>query len=85
MAMSMTMMEVRVVRMPVHQAGVTVPMSVRFAGRIAGAMCVLMMLIGTMPVFMLHRLVNVFVLVPLSQMQPKAEAHQPAGNEQLQG
>jgi hypothetical protein len=70
MAMSVPMMEVRVVRMPVHQANVTMPMSVQFAGRIACAMRVLMMLVVTMPVFMLHRLVNVLVLVPLGQMQP---------------
>ncbi len=85
MTMPMPMMEVRVVRMPVHQSDVAMPMSVRFTGWITGAMRMLMMLVVTMPVFMLHRLVNVFVLVPLSQMQPEAEAHQTAGNEQLQG
>ena len=84
MTMPMPMMKVRVVRMPVHQSDVAMPMSVRFTGWITGAMRVLMMLVVTMPVFMLHRLVNVFVLVPLSQMQPEAEAHQTAGNEQLQ-
>jgi hypothetical protein len=63
--MFVPMVEVRVVRMPVHQAHVTMPMSMRFAGRIAGAMRVLMMLVVTMPVFMLHRFVNVLVLVPL--------------------
>ena len=75
MAMSMPMMEVRVVRMPVHQAHVPVPMSVRFARRIACAMRVLMMLVVKMPVFMLHRLVNVLVFMPLGHMQPEAEAH----------
>ena len=85
MAMSMPMMEVRVVRMPVHQAHVPMAMSVRFARRVAGAMRVLMMLVVTMPVFMLHRFVNVLVLVPLGQMQPEAETHQSASNEQLQG
>ena len=78
--MPMPMMEVRAVRMPVHQADVVMPMSVRFIGWITGAMRMLMMLVVTVPVFMLHRFVNVFVLVPLSQMQPEAEAHQTVGN-----
>ena len=34
----MPMMEVRVVRMPVHDADVPMPMSMRFAGRVAGAL-----------------------------------------------
>ena len=75
MAMSMPMMEVRVVRMPVHQANVPVPMRVWFTGRIARTMRVLMMLVVTMPVFMLHRLVNVLVLVSFRQMQPQPEPH----------
>ena len=83
--MSVPMMEVRVVWMPVDQADVPMPMSVRLAGRVAGAVRVLMMLVVPMPVFMVHRLVNVLVLVPLGQMQPEAEAHQTASNEQLQG
>ena len=71
--MSVPMMEVRVVRMPVDQADVPMPMSMRFAGRVAGAMRVLMMLVVTIPVFMLHRLVN--VLVSFRQMQPQPEPH----------
>ena len=85
MAMSMPMMEVRVVRMPVHQANVPVPMSVWFTGRIAGTMRVLMMLVVTMSVFMLHRLVNVLMLMTFGQMQPEAEAHQATSNEYLPG
>ena len=81
MAMSMPMMEVRIVGMPVHQANVPVPMSVWLIGRIGRTMLVLMMLVVTMPVFMLHRLVNVLVLVPLGQMQPEAEAHQATSDE----
>ena len=56
-------------------------MSVWFTGRIAGTMRVLMMLVVTMPVFMLHRLVNVLMLMTFGQMQPEAEAHQATGNE----
>ena len=68
--MSVPMMEVRVVRMPVDQAAVPMPMNVRLAWRVAGAVRVLMMLVVPMPVFMFHRLVKVLVLVPLGQMQP---------------
>ena len=70
MTMSVPMMEVRVVRMPVDQADVPMPMSVRLAGRVADAVRVLMVLVVPMPVFMFHRLVKVLVLVPLGQMQP---------------
>ena len=72
MAVSMPMMEVRVVRMAVHQANVPVPMSVWFTGRIAGTMHVLVMLVVTMPMFMLHRFVNVLTIMPFGQMQPEA-------------
>ena len=68
--MSVPMMEVRVVRMPVDQADVPMPMSVRLAWRVTVAVRVMMMLVVPMPVLMVHRLVNVLVLVPLGQMQP---------------
>ena len=44
--------------------------AMRFAGRIARTMLMLMMLVVTVPMFMLHRFMNVVMIVPLGQMQP---------------
>ena len=73
--MSMAMMQVRVVRVPVHERGVPVTVRVGLAGRIGDGVLVLVMFVVTMPVLVLHWLVEVFVLMPLGQMQPQAEAH----------
>jgi hypothetical protein len=43
----------------------------------------LVMCIVEMPVLMFHRLVNVVVLMPFGQVQPKAQAHEAARDEQL--
>lgn len=72
MVMPVPMMQVRVVRVPMHQADVPVPMSVRLTERVSRTMIVPVMLVVTMPVLMLHRLVKVFVLVSLGQVQPEA-------------
>ena len=39
-----------------------------------------MMFVVAVPVFMFHRLVNVFVLVTLSQMQPDPDSHEGGGD-----
>ncbi len=68
--MAMPVMQVRVVRMPVHQAGVPVSMGVRLAGRHIRPVIMLVMLIVSMTMFMFHRLVAMFVVMPFGQMQP---------------
>ena len=42
-----------------------------------------MMLVVQMRVLMLDRLVRMLVLVPLGQVEPDAESHQPASGQQL--
>ena len=74
------MMNVRVMRMSVDQFLVTVPMRVRFAGRVIRAVDMLMMLVVSVQVLVFHRLMPVLVFVPLSQMKPDAEAHEGSGN-----
>lgn len=73
--MAMAVMQVRVVRVPVHERGVPVRVGVRLAGRIGGSVLVLVMFVVPMPVLVLHRFMEVFVLMPLGQMQPQAETH----------
>jgi hypothetical protein len=61
---------VGVVRVPMHQCRVSVPMHVRLARRIVRTVDVMVVLIVTVPVFVLHCIVNVLMLVSLRQMQP---------------
>jgi hypothetical protein len=68
--MAMAVMQVRVVRVPVHERGVPVPVGVRLAGRIGGRVLVLVMFVVTMPMLVLYWFMNVFMLMPLGQMQP---------------
>ena len=58
-------------------------MRVWLAGRINRGVLVLVMCVVTMPVLMFHRLVDVDVLMLFGQVQPKAEAHEAARDEQL--
>jgi hypothetical protein len=83
--MSMPMMQIGIVRVPVHQADVPVPMRMRLAGRIGQAVLVLVMLVVMMPVLVPHWFMVMFVLVPLGQVQPEAETHHAAGDEELHG
>lgn len=70
MAMLMPVMQIRVVRVPVYEASMPVPMRMRLARRVSRDMLVLVMLVVVMPMLVLHRLMNMFVLVPLGQVQP---------------
>ena len=72
--MPVPMMQVWVVRVPVNQADVPVPMTVRAPPkkRVSQTMIVPVMLVVTMPMLMLHWLVKVVVLVSLGQVQPEA-------------
>ena len=59
------------------------PMRMGFARRIFSGVGVLMVSIVHMRVAVLQGLVDVFVLMLLGQVQPDAEAHQQAGNQEL--
>jgi hypothetical protein len=83
MGMVMPVMQIGVVGMPVHQPDMLVPMRVRLTGRIDVSMLVLVMSIVTMPVFVSRRFVEVIVLVLFGQVQPKAQAHQAARDNQM--
>jgi hypothetical protein len=71
-------MKIGVMRMPVNKRRMPVPMGVRLAGRHAGRMVVLMMVVVPVAVFMLHRLMGMFVLMPFREMQPQTKPHEPA-------
>ena len=67
--------DIRIVRVLVCQAGVVMGVGVRLAWRVAGVVDMLMVLVVRVPVLMLHSVVCVFVLVPLGQMKPQADCH----------
>ena len=66
--MAMPMMQIRVVRVPVCDANMPMPMCVRFARRIGRGVIVLMVLVMTVPMLVFQGFVQMFVLVPLSQV-----------------
>ena len=74
--MPVLMMHIGDVRVLVLQPLVPVGMRVRLAGRVVGAVLVLMMFVVDVGVRMLHRLVHVLMLVALGEMQPNANGHQ---------
>ena len=67
---AVSMMQVRIVGMPVHQRCMAMPVRMRLAGRIGRRVIVLMVCVVAMAMLMLHHFVNMVMLVPLGQMQP---------------
>jgi len=75
--------QVRMVRLSVHQGGVQMPMRVGLAGRIGEGVAVPVMFVVMVTVLVLHRwFVEVFMLMPLNQVQPQAEAHETTRNDE---
>ena len=81
--MLVAMVQVRVVRMRVHQSTVTVPVRVGLAGRVCRRVLMPMMRVMHVPVLVLERLVDVLVLMTLGEMQPHANGHEDARGSQL--
>ena len=81
--MTMAMMQIGVVWVPVYDADVPMPVRVRFASRISRGVLVLMVVVVMVPVLVFHGFVQMFVLVPLGQVQPQTKRHQPAGDHKL--
>ena len=83
--MLVLVVHVRHVRMLVLQPLVAMRVRVGLAGRIVRRVLVLMVLIVHMRVGVLQGLMDVLVLVVLGQVQPDADAHEQAGDEELDG
>jgi hypothetical protein len=64
----MAVMQVWVVRVPMHMPRMLVPVSVRFARRLGVHVLMLVVLVVIMPVLVPHCLVDMLVLVPFGQM-----------------
>src|SRR5262249_49922406 len=83
-SMPVSMMRIRVVRMPMPEPDMSVPMRVRLADGIIGRMAVPMMLVMNVAVHVIDRRMFVLVLMPLGQMQPHADSHEHPCDGQLQ-
>ena len=80
----MPVVPVGVVRVPVHDGRVLVPVRVGLARRIVRRMRVPVMLVVAVAVLVLRRLVFMFVLVPFGDVEPQPDRHQRAGRQQVQ-
>ena len=74
-------MKVRVVRMPVPERLMPVPVCMRLGH--CAFVAVLMMRVVDVAVLVLGRLVRVVMLMAFGQMQPEAKSHQRAGEDEL--
>ncbi len=81
--MWVAVVQLRIVRMGMSQSLMAVPVRKRFANRSIVAMP--MMCVVDMDILMLQRLVQVVMLMVLSEVQPQSDRHQDAGYPQLQG
>ena len=83
--MAVRVVHIRHMRMLVHEPLVAMPVRMGLAGRIVWAVAVLMVRIVHMRVTVLQGLMDVFVLMILGQVQPDPEAHEQAGDQELEG
>src|SRR5262245_58458899 len=81
-SVAMLMVRVGHVRMQMTQPAVPVRVRVRLAGRVLRTVGMLMVGVVHVGMRVLQRLVRMFVLVMLAQVQPDADRHQNAGDQQ---
>ena len=78
-------MQVRIMRMLVQKPRVCVPVAMRLAGRRGGRVLMLVMNIVHVAMLMLERLMQMFVLVRLDEVQIDADAHQQRSADHSKG
>ena len=83
--MPVAMVQIGIVRMPVDEPRMPMPMRMRLPRRDIRAMFMVMLVMRVMgmAMFMLHLLMDMIVLMPLRQMQPEANPHQPACDQEF--
>ena len=79
--MIVTMMQVRVMDVLVPHGLVSMPMRVRFGHTVIVRVPVV--LVVHVAVLMLEPVVDMFVLVPLCEVEPEAKPHKQAGDDEL--
>lgn len=81
--MPMLMMHVGQVRMDMPERVMLMPVGVRFARRIVRSVHMLMMFVMSVRVGMSYWLMEVLVLVVLSEVKPNTQTHQSACGDEL--
>lgn len=77
--MSVAMMQVREVRMAVHERGMPVAVDMRFTYGVIRPVFVLVVRVMDVPVFVLYRVMMVLVRMPFDEMKIETDAHQHSG------
>lgn len=77
----MSVMNIRIVGVPVDHGKVTMPVRMRFAGRVLRRMRMPVMRVVDVSMLMLQRFMFMLVLMPLCEMQVYADAHEHGGNQ----
>jgi hypothetical protein len=80
-----SVVEVRIVGVAVTQRLVGVSVRVRLAGRRRRVVVMVVVLVVLVPMLVLQPLVNVLVLVALTDMEPDAEQHEGRGQPEPRG
>ena len=83
MLVTMSVMQIGVVRMPMHQRLMPVPMAMRFAWRCARPVHVLMMVIMRMSMRVFEWTMCMLVHVLFGEVQPNADDHQHSSDDKL--
>jgi hypothetical protein len=73
--MPVPVMQVGIMRMPMHHRRVAMPMRVWLSQAVTGRMSVLMMRVMAVTVLMLQFLMGMLVLVMLNEMQQESDRH----------
>jgi hypothetical protein len=81
----MPMMQVGVMRVPMHQGRMPVPMRVRPIGWQAQVMLMLVVRVMAVPMFVFHCFVDVLVVVAFREVKPEAKSHQSTRYQQQHG
>lgn len=82
--MPVAVVSIGVVRMPMPEADMHMPVRMWLTGWIIRPMAVPMMIVMNVAVLVAERRMFVLVLMPLGQMEPHADAHEHPGGDELQ-
>ena len=74
--MLVRMMHIGCVRMGVFERAMPMKVGVRFANRVIRSVLMLVMFIMYMRMCVCHRLVEMFMFVPLREVQPNTDSHE---------
>lgn len=78
MFMAVPMVQVGIMRVPMHKRSMLMPMGVWLARRIVRRVRVVVMFIVDVPMLVLHHVVPMLMLMAFREVRPQADRHQTA-------